>query len=210
VTESNAGPFGSFRYTYASDSWWWSDQVYRIHGFGPGDVVPTSHLMLTHKHPDDRAAAANLFVLAHATGQEFCLWHRVVDASRRVREVLSVGGGVRHEDGVLAEIRGYMVDLTEAKRRVTARDVDDAVRASAQSRAAIEQAKGALMLIYHTDESHAFELLRDYSQLGNVKVRDVAGVIAAAVARDGALPTAMRAHWDQATSESERSTTGEP
>ncbi len=32
---------GEYRVTVDSDRWWWSDVVYRMHGFEPGEVVPT-------------------------------------------------------------------------------------------------------------------------------------------------------------------------
>ena len=45
---------GAFRYDVTNDRWWWSDEVYRMHGFEPGEVVPTTAMILAHKHPDDR------------------------------------------------------------------------------------------------------------------------------------------------------------
>ena len=56
MTLSNTGPFGPFRYTVPSDSWWWSEEVYAIHGFQPGAVVPSTELMLAHAHPSDSEA----------------------------------------------------------------------------------------------------------------------------------------------------------
>ena len=52
--------------------------------------------------------------------------------------------------------------------------VYEAVRAIAEQRAIIEQAKGMLMFIYGIDADAAFELLRSQSQQHNIKVRLIA------------------------------------
>lgn len=44
---------GRFEYRYDTDTWTWSDTVARIHGYEPGEVEPTTELVLSHKHPDD-------------------------------------------------------------------------------------------------------------------------------------------------------------
>jgi hypothetical protein len=171
------GPFGPFTYTVATRSWWWSDGLFQIHGFAPGDVVPTTELLVSHKHPDDLEAAQQVIDRALGAGETFALWHRIVDAKRRVRNVVSVGDGVRDESGALREVRGFMVDVTESKRAETSRDVDEAVRRSAESRAAIEQAKGALMAACGLSEDQAFAALKTCSQHSNVKLRVVAELL---------------------------------
>jgi hypothetical protein len=177
VTTVITGPYGPFTYTIATGAWWWSDDLYRIHGFEPGDVVPTTALLVAHKHPDDAAVAEAIISAAFVSGEPFALWHRIVDARRRVRQVVSVGDGVRDADGALVEVRGFMVDVTGSKRSQTARDIDEAVRRSAESRAAIEQAKGVIMAALGIDEDTAFTLLKRSSQNANVKLRELAQIM---------------------------------
>jgi hypothetical protein len=43
----------------------------------------------------------------------------------------------------------------------------------------IEQAKGALMLVYGLTDNEAFDLLRRYSQNSNTKLRDLAAALTA-------------------------------
>jgi len=45
---------GRFRFFVEDQRWEWSDAVARMHGYEPGTVVPTTELLLEHKHPDDR------------------------------------------------------------------------------------------------------------------------------------------------------------
>lgn len=194
---SNTGPFGRFSYSVKTGTWWWSESVYEIHGFSPGEVVPTTELMLSHKHPEDVDEVAETFRKVLEDGSPFSVWHRIVDARSRIRQVLSVGGGTRDDAGAVTEIRGYMVDLTEPRRRSLTAAIDEAVRASARSRAEIEQAKGVLMQDYAVTAEDAFALLRRYSQHTNVKVRDVATRITDAVARTGTIPAEVRDVLDQ-------------
>src|SRR6478609_7182477 len=49
---------GGFLYHRNGDRWEWSDEVARIHGYEPDQVAPTTELMLSHKHPDDRRHVA--------------------------------------------------------------------------------------------------------------------------------------------------------
>lgn len=206
---SNTGPFGHFSYTLASESWWWSDSVYSIHGFAPGEIVPTTDLILAHKHPEDAELAAGVISSVLESGERFSVWHRIIDAQNRVRRVLSVGGGVRDRAGELLHICGTMVDLTEPMRRDTARDIDEAVRRSAESRAAIEQTKGAIMLACGVDEDTAFELLRRYSQQTNVKVRELAVDLTAEVANGGELPAEVRRAFDDLLANVENGSTSD-
>lgn len=174
MTTVITGPYGPFTYTVATGSWWWSDDLFRIFGFEPGDVVPTTDLLVAHKHPDDAAVATALILNALSSGERFALWHRIRDTRLRTRIVVSVGEGFRDEAGELVEVRGYMVDVTGSKRGQTVRDIDEAVRRSAESRGTIEQAKGILMGRLALDDEEAFELLKRHSQNVNVKLRDLA------------------------------------
>lgn len=177
MTTVITGPYGPFVYTVATKQWWWSDDLYRILGFEPGDVVPTTDLLVRHKHPDDAAVATAMILNAFTSGEPFALWHRIIDAKMRTRFVVSVGDGVRDAEGELLEVRGYMVDVTGSKRSQTAREVDEAVRRSAESRGGIEQAKGIIMATLALDADEAFARLKRRSQNENVKLRDLAQLL---------------------------------
>ena len=55
--------------------------------------------------------------------------------------------------------------------RIDQQHISDAVKAIADNRAVIDQAKGILMFIYGIDHDQAFHLLRWQSQQHNVKLR---------------------------------------
>jgi hypothetical protein len=69
----------------------------------------------------------------------------------------------------------FLTHGTESGRLQAQEEAQEAVRRSAESRAVIEQAKGALVAVFGIDADSAFALLRVRSQNGNIKLRDVAG-----------------------------------
>ncbi|MDR7380504.1 PAS and ANTAR domain-containing protein [Promicromonospora iranensis] len=168
-------PVGRYRLDLATGEWAWSEEVYRMHGFEPGDVVPTTSLMLSHKHPDDRARVDGLLRSASETGQAFSSVHRIVDATGATRTLAVTGQGRRDPDtGRVTELFGYFIDVTKAQREAAAREASASIQASSERRSVIEQAKGVLMVIHGVEEEAAFEQLREASNQSNVPVRDIA------------------------------------
>ncbi|TWH34158.1 PAS domain-containing protein [Isoptericola variabilis] len=88
-------PTGRFRVDLASGTWWWSDETFRIHGFEPGEVVPTRGLVLTHKHPEDRTRAQAAIAHAERSETPFSCLHRIFDADGEEHLVVVVGRGHR-------------------------------------------------------------------------------------------------------------------
>ena len=168
-------PMGRYQLNLATGEWAWSDEVYEMHGFEPGDVVPTTALVLSHKHPDDRARVDGVLRRAAETGQPFSSVHRIVDATGRTRTLAVTGQGRRaFATGRVTELFGYFIDVTEVQREAAAREASASIKASAQQWSGIEQAKGVLMVIYGIDEEAAMGALRESSNRSNVAVRDIA------------------------------------
>jgi hypothetical protein len=160
-----------FRFDVTAGTWWWSAEMFHLHGFAPADVVPSTELMLRHKHPDDRARTAGRLASVLATGEPFCCRHRIIDAAGDVRTVLSLGEGTVDESGVVTVVRGYFIDLTESLRHTIDHETREAVERAAMTRASIEQAKGILIAVFGIDDDAAFALLRWHSSRANIKLR---------------------------------------
>ena len=169
---------GWFRLYFDDDRWEWSPQVEKMHGYLPGSVTPTTEMVLAHKHPDDYRHIADTLDLIRQSRQAFSSRHRIIDVQGRVHHVVVVGDILRKDDGTVIGTHGYYVDVTpleqERQDQVTA-----AVTGIAENRAAIEQAKGMLMLVYGMDDAAAFELLKWRSQETNIKLRVLAEQVAA-------------------------------
>jgi PAS fold len=107
---------GTFHLDTTTATFEWSEGLFRLHGFSTAEVVPSLALLLTHKHPDDRARAAEIISQISAEGGYFCLYHRIIDARRRV---LTCGEGIVGEAGKVTALDGVMIDLTAIVRHET-------------------------------------------------------------------------------------------
>jgi len=183
LAPGSSAPVGEFVYDVSDRHWWWSDDLYALYGFAPGEVVPSDELIARHVHPEDRDVPDPTVPQALRTGRPFTSLHRIVDARRRERTLLTVGQPVLDDEGATAQLRGYVVDLTLANRAAAQIEVDAAVAGVTVHRAAIEQAKGVVMALEGVTGEAAFGLLRDYSQQHNVKLRVLAERLVAALDR---------------------------
>ena len=181
---------GSFLFLLDDQRWEWSDTVAAMHGYRPGEKTPTTELLLSHKHPDDRARAAAIFEKMIDEGRPFSSKHRIIDTAGRVHHVIVVGNQLRENDRVVGT-SGFYLDVSESLETELQESLDEAVAELAASRAVIEQAKGVLMLVYGIPAERAFDILVRRSQETNTKLRTIAenlvtvvGDPAAAVAPD--------------------------
>lgn len=190
-----AQPAGWFRFYFADQRWEWSEQVQRMHGYEPGSVTPTTELVLSHKHPDDRGhVAATIDQIVH-THQAFSTRHRIIDTRGNVRHVVVVGDRIFDDDGDVIGTHGFYIDVSEPRERSREDEVSAKIAEISENRAGIEQAKGMLMLIYGISESAAFDLLRWLSQEANIKLRPLAEQIAEDFRRAG-LPLNAQSEFD--------------
>lgn len=169
-------PVARFRFDALMGTWWWSDQMHAVHGYVPGDVVPSMALWLDRLHPEDRDAALRVVERAMVDGAPFSSRHRVVPAEGALRHVVAMGEGVS-ANGTLIALRGYLIDLTDSLREVVQQETAEGIARSVATRAAIEQAKGALMATYGLTPDEAFQALRAYSNHTNVKLNVLAGYV---------------------------------
>jgi hypothetical protein len=162
---------GRFEYRYDSDTWIWSDTVARLHGYEPGEVEPTTDLVLSHKHPDDLAQVKGLLKQSQAP---FGSRHRIRTATGDIRNVVVVGDAVTDADGRITATRGFYVDVTSAFNTDLQRSVSNELQIIVPHREVIEQAKGMLMMAYQVSADAAFGILKWRSQELNVKLSTIA------------------------------------
>jgi hypothetical protein len=159
---------GWFRYHFADDEWEWSDEVYRMHGYEPGELRPTTKLVLSHKHPDDHDRVAELLNGIRVDHQPLSSRHRIIDAHGAQHHVVLVGDLLRDESGAIVGTQGFYIDGSPdgaSQDRIT-EQVADIVK----NREVIDQAKGMLMAVYGLRGDTAFEVLRWRSQVTNTKL----------------------------------------
>lgn len=180
---------GRFRFFLAGERWEWSDAVARMHGYESGTVVPTTELLLSHKHPDDRQQVAAVLDRV-LRGEAFSSRHRIIDTSGHIHWVIVVGDRLTDDEGTVIGTSGFYIDVTQTLQS----DMNVVISEVAASRADIEQAKGLLMVAYGISADRAFEILVWRSQETNIKLREVSVRLIAALS--GQLPTNVRAQID--------------
>ncbi|MFF2555259.1 PAS and ANTAR domain-containing protein [Nocardia sp. NPDC058058] len=163
-------PIGSFRFWFTEQRWEWSDEVAAMHGYAPGEVEPTTELLLAHKHPEDRDRVAGAITNMIENGEPFSSRHRIIDTGGFEHEVIAVADLMADDQGSIVGTLGYYIEITD----IVQENPEEALPELYEGRETIEQAKGALMLIYGLTPDQAFRLLRWRSQETNVKLRALA------------------------------------
>jgi hypothetical protein len=191
---------GSFRFWFVGQRWEWSDEVARMHGYEPGTVVPTTKLLLSHKHPEDRAHVQDLLDYALQSEESFSSRHRFLDTAGNVHDAIVVADRMLDDSGVVLGTAGYYIDLThtfdEARDETRQEVLDEALPELFENRAAIEQAKGVLMYVYRISAQQAFRVLQWRSQETNVKLRALAKQLLAEASTLASPTAAAQSQFD--------------
>jgi hypothetical protein len=163
-------PTGTVEHYFVDDTYNWSDELYRIHGYQRGEIVPTLALGMSHFDPADRDAVSAFWTKVTTTGGPSSVYASLRDAKGSTRKLLISADLIRTEDEQPTGVWALVVDLTQSIHADAHKLANEAVAASALSRAVIEQAKGILMGRAGLTPAEAFERISSYSQQTNRKV----------------------------------------
>jgi PAS domain S-box-containing protein len=111
-TEESAG-IGTWMVDLRTMKVTWSDQLFRLHGFQPGEVEPTMELGLSYIHPDDREeilARTATWLESPAAGRSE---YRVMLDDGTVRHVIGESIVERDENEVPVRMFGTVRDVTD-------------------------------------------------------------------------------------------------
>ncbi|GAB4586523.1 PAS and ANTAR domain-containing protein [Nocardia sp. IFM 10818] len=187
---------GWFRFWFDDQRWEWSDEVARMHGYAPGEVTPTTELLLAHKHPDDRDRVSNVIVTSVHDHEPFTSSHRIVDTAGREHQVIVVSDSITDDEGAIIGTAGYYIDVTAAVTAQRNHVVDELLPDLVEHRGIIEQAKGMLMMAYGVGADQAFRVLTWRSQATNTKLRTLAAALVSAVTSRPPPPVNWRSAFD--------------
>ena len=111
---------GSWEMDLNADRLWWSDELYELLGYRPGEVAPTFDLSVQHTHPDDRAVLLEAEQAARqGVGQTTEAEFRVVRRDGEQRFVYLHARTFGDEQDRPVRLVGTLQDLT-ARRQVEA------------------------------------------------------------------------------------------
>jgi PAS domain S-box-containing protein len=112
---------GSFELDLRTRELVWSDELFRINGYEPGEVVPTIELAVERMHPEDRAEiqarTATMFESPRAMRAEYRIQHD----DGTIRHVIADGTVELGEDEEPLLLVGAVQDVTE--ERMNERDL---------------------------------------------------------------------------------------
>jgi hypothetical protein len=172
--------------------------MYLMYGMPVGSAEPCLQLLLDGQQPADQARIAHALAAACA-GRPSTLEMRMARPGAESRTVVLILEPHIDVAGTVTAVDGVCADLTEARRgpeedRVHHLETEvTQLRTAMASRAAIEQAKGILMLLTSCSDQVAFELLAHMSSHTHRKVREVAVAITESASGHGTLPADIRA-----------------
>ncbi len=110
---------GSFGWDLSSGEIYWSDETYRILGYGR-EIRPGLEAVLQRTHPEDRGRAQQVIDRASRDARDFDLEHRLLMPDGSVKHVRVVGHLLETGQPGRAELVGAITDITERKRAETA------------------------------------------------------------------------------------------
>ena len=131
---------GHWRMSVATQTLFWSPEVFRLHGRAPDDM-PSLEQAIEAYHPDDRARVTD-HVNAAIAGQDdgnFMFDARLVCPDGTIRHVVSRGMADYGPNGALIGLFGVIQDVTD---RVTAARALEAARNAAETAANTDQLTG--------------------------------------------------------------------
>jgi two-component system sensor histidine kinase UhpB len=119
--------FGSWEADIITGEVKWSDEVFHIYGYKPGEVRPGHDIILHHIHPDDRAIYRQVIYSKLGELDSFASEIRIIDKKGNRKFVYFKIVVKRNNDGELSRLLGFMQDITE-KRTLEKELVEQALR----------------------------------------------------------------------------------
>lgn len=107
---------GSFRRDVATGRMEWSEELFRLAGYEPGEVEPDMDWLLEHIHPDDRDAFQDRLARIDATGKGHEQEFRLVRPDGRIIWAHSRAQPEIGPDGTVVAVTGIAQDVTERRR----------------------------------------------------------------------------------------------
>ncbi|WP_402465542.1 PAS and ANTAR domain-containing protein [Isoptericola aurantiacus] len=177
---------GRYHVDLTAGRWWWSDEIWTMYGYRPGELEPGLDLLRRHQHAGERDRVIKDALHSLHSGRAFACSHRIVDAHGR-NHCLLVTGQARSSGTGPSRIVGYVVDVTPVRQEAVEQQTRRAIDAAYVSAASIERAKGVLMAVHGIDEDRAEDILVRESGVTGAGLRDTAAQVISHLSRGDGL-----------------------
>lgn len=125
---------GDYDWHIETDTNTWSDQLFRIYGYEPDQIMASYDVFMQHIHPDDREKIRSVHRHAYATGEPYQMVERILRPDGELRYLASNGQVVTDANGTPLRMRGTCIDITDRVRAEQAQE-ETAVRLSQELQA---------------------------------------------------------------------------
>ena len=109
------GNIGTWDWRIDADDLFWSDTVYTMFGYRPGEVTPSYSLYCEAVHPDDREKVRQEEVRCIETGDNHDIEYRVVWPDGTVRWLRETGNTITDRSGRPVRMMGVVRDITDER-----------------------------------------------------------------------------------------------
>ena len=109
---------GTWDWDIGTDRLYWSEAIYGMFGYQPGEVTPSYSLFCDSVHPEDRERVKAGEQRCIDTGENHDEEYRVIWPDGSVHWVRETGNVVKNEHGQPVKMMGVVRDITEEKRSV--------------------------------------------------------------------------------------------
>lgn len=106
---------GNWYYDMAERKVHWSDELYRILGFKPGECDPDTEIFLHSICPEDRAGVSRIMHEVIETGKPGYVEYRIIRADGAIRHINAGSRVIRDAGGKLVRVFGTIQDVTTYK-----------------------------------------------------------------------------------------------
>lgn len=113
---------GSWQWEIESNRLTWSDEMFRMLGFEPGEFVPNGEVYSEHVHPEDRELVSQMSDEALATGAPLDYEHRFIRRDGSTLIVHTRGRVITGPDGRPVRMIGTLQDVTEHRGQEALRE----------------------------------------------------------------------------------------
>ncbi|MBP3127582.1 sensor domain-containing diguanylate cyclase [Thalassospira sp. ER-Se-21-Dark] len=106
---------GTWDWRVDTDELYWSDAIYGMFGYKPGEVTPTYSLFCDAVHPEDRERVRQGELRCIETGENHDEEYRVVWPDGTIRWLRETGNVTKDENGETVKMMGVVRDITEER-----------------------------------------------------------------------------------------------
>lgn len=107
--------FGSWQVDMVTGVIKWSDEIFRIYGYEPDEIVPDFQTFLNHIHPKDVVAVKKALEETVENLDSYECEFRIIDKSSKVKYVAAKIVVKRNNERVPIRMAGFNQDITERK-----------------------------------------------------------------------------------------------